>query len=138
MVEDREALLRSLAVGDIFHAAYPNGASCICLVLSVSDNEIKSRRITTQDNLDFDRQSGIENDANARSLAVIDSVAPLPAEIFDAFLDMDSKYKAIMEMDVDEKARFDRDPERRKMTAAEKKALLFVDTYYSENLLPAR
>jgi hypothetical protein len=31
---DREFLLAKLAVGDIFHAEYPNGALCICSVRS--------------------------------------------------------------------------------------------------------
>jgi hypothetical protein len=134
MVADREALIGSLAVGDIFHAEYPNGASCICLVLSVSDTEIKSRRITTQEILDFDRKTGREKDSNAQSLAAIDSITPLPAEIHDVFLGMDKKFKAIM--DLDEKSRSELDAEQRKLTGDEKKALIFVGSHYASNLLP--
>ena len=133
---DREELIRQLSDGNIFHAAYPNGASCICLVLTVSDDEIKSRRVTTQEVLIFDRRTGIEKDIHARALAVIDSIAPLPAEIFNVFLSMDGKYMAFKNLDEKARSRLELDPERRKLTDAEKKALLFIDTYYTENPLP--
>ena len=132
---DRKTLIGDLNVGDIFHAEYPNGASCICLVLSVNDTSIRARRVTTQENLEFDRQTGIERDDSAQSLAVMNSVAPLPAEIHDIFLAMDRKFRARMAMD--EKSRFELSPEDRKLTDAERKAFRFVDTYYSSNLLPS-
>jgi hypothetical protein len=132
---DRKDLIESLGVGNIFHAEYPNGASCICLVLAVGEDSIQARRVTTQENLIFDRQTGVERDSNARSLATINSVTPLPAEIHDVFLDMDRKYQAFMAMD--EKARFDQDPQRFKLTEAEKNAFRFIDTHYSANPLPA-
>ena len=58
---DRKPLLAKLDVGDIFHAEYPNGAKCICLVLSVNDATIDARRVTSQENLEFDRQTGKRN-----------------------------------------------------------------------------
>ena len=57
---DRETALRSLAMGDIFHGRSPNGASLVCLITSVNDSTIYARRITTQDDLKFDRRTGIE------------------------------------------------------------------------------
>jgi hypothetical protein len=134
MIVNRETLIGNLAVGDIFHAEYPNGASCVCLVLSVCDTEIKSRRITTQEILDFDRRTGMEKDSNARSLAVINSIAPLPVEIRDVFLDMDKKFKGIS--DLDEKARSELSAEQRKLTVDEKKALIFVGSHYASNPIP--
>jgi hypothetical protein len=133
-MSDREALLGNLDVGDIFHAEYPNGASCVCLVLSVNDASLQARRVTTQENLEFDRHTGVERDSNAQSLAVINSVAPLPAEIYDVFLAMDQKYQAFMAMD--EKSRFEQDPEQFKLTDAEKKAFRFIDSHYASNPLP--
>jgi hypothetical protein len=130
----RETPIRNLGVGDIFHAEYPNGASCICLVLSVNQYSIKSRRITTQEDIEFDRQTGIEKQENAQPVAVIDSVAPLSAEFRDVFLAMDRKFKARMAMD--EKSRSELSPQELKLTDTEKKALRFIDTYYSSNPLP--
>ena len=130
---DRRALLANLSVGDIFHAECPNGASCVCLVLALDDIAIQARRVTTQENLKFNRETGVEQVTDEQTPAVINSVAPLPVEIHDALLKLDQKYKALMTMD--EKSRFT-DPERLRLTDAEKKALIFVNSHYSSNLLP--
>lgn len=127
---DREVILAKLAVGDIFHAEYPNGASCICLALAVNDAIIQARRVTTQENLEFDRQTGVERDNNAQSLAVINSVAPLPIEIHDVFLALDRKYGAASD-DI-----FDSNPEYFKLTDSEKQAFRFIDSHYASNPLP--
>jgi hypothetical protein len=76
---------------------------------------------------------GVEKAGDGEALAVIDSVARLPAEIHDVFLEMNRKNRELMAMD--EKSRF-ADLERLKLTAPEKKALLFIDTHYSSNPLP--
>jgi hypothetical protein len=130
---DRKTLLADLSIGDIFHAVTPNGASYVCLVLNVNDTTIQGRRVPTQENVEFNRQSGIETAGNGQAQAVINSVAPLPAEVHDTFLEMDRKNRELMAMD--EKSRFE-DLERLKLTAAEKKALLFVDSHYASNPLP--
>ena len=68
---DRETALRSLTVGDVFHARSPNRASLVCLVTSVSDSTIYARRITTQDELEFDRQTGTKlGDIQSKSTAL--------------------------------------------------------------------
>jgi hypothetical protein len=131
---DRKTLLGNLVVGDIFHAEAPNGASSICLVLSVNETAIQARRVTTQENLNFDRQTRVEQATDEQALAVIKSVAPLPAEIQNVFLKLDQKYGVLMAMD--EKARF-ADLKRLKLTDAEKKALLFVGPHYAASPLPA-
>jgi hypothetical protein len=123
---DRKTLLAKLDIGDIFHAESPGGASLICLVLSVDQTTIKARRVTTQENLEFDRRTGVTVADNEGVPCVIDSVAPLPAKIHDVFLELDRKYQ---------KYRPDRDPERFKLTDAEKKALLFVGPHYASNPL---
>jgi hypothetical protein len=130
---DRNSCLDNLSVGDIFHAEYPNGASCICLVLAVEKTTLHARRVTTQQNISFNRRTGIEENAPDQPQAVIDSVAPLPLEIHHTFLGLDRRYKDLMAMD--EASRF-RDLEPHKLTEAEKKALRFVDTYYASNPLP--
>jgi hypothetical protein len=67
-------------------------------------------------------------------LAVTDSVAPLPPEIHDVFLAMDRKYQGFMAMD--EKSRFEQDPELFKLTGVEKNAFRFIDSHYSSNRMP--
>jgi hypothetical protein len=130
-MSDRKSLIGNLGVGDIFHAEYPNGASCVCLVLSVNDATIQARRVTTQENLEFDRQTGVEK-ANDEPLGVINSVMPLPAEIHDIFLALDKKYGAVHgQRDV-----FERHPEYFKLTDAEKKAFRFMDSHCASNTLP--
>jgi hypothetical protein len=87
--------------------------------------------MTTQENLEFDRQTGVEKASDGEALAVINSVAPLPPEIRNVFLAIEQKYREIEPEDWD-----DPDLERFKLTEAEKKALRFVGPHYSSNPLP--
>ena len=130
---DRSILLAKLDVGDIFHAQAPRGASLVCLVLAVGERIIQARLVTTQENLEFDRTTGVKLNDKRKTPCVIDSVAPLPAEIHEVFLELDKKYRVLMAMD--ERERF-ADLERLKLTDSEKKALLFVDSHYALNPLP--
>jgi len=130
---DRKVLIGSLYSGDIFHAQAPNGASMICLVLSVRGNMIQARRITTQEEMEFDRQFGKAVVGDQGVVCVIDSVAPLPVEIQDVFRKMDKKNKELMAMD--EESRF-ADLERLKLSEPEKKALDFVHSHYTAHPLP--
>jgi hypothetical protein len=57
---DRETALRNLSVGDIFHARGSGPASLVCLVTAVDDGTIYARRIHTQDDLQFDRTTGVQ------------------------------------------------------------------------------
>ena len=131
-MSDCQAQLAELEVGDIFHAAYPNGASCICLIISVDETSLQTRRVTTQENIEFDRQTGIEKAADGEPLAVIDSVAPLPDEFHTIFLALDQKYRAVHGRD----DVLEKDPEYFKLTEAEKKAFRFIDSHYASNPLP--
>lgn len=130
---DRETGLANLSVGDIFHAEYPNGASCICLVISIGETNIYARRVTTQENLSFDRQTGVEVVEVDQPQAVIDSVVLLPPEVHSTFLEMNKKYETLMAMDA--ASRFE-DLSRHKLSEAEKRALSFVYDHYPSNPLP--
>jgi len=132
-MSDRDSCLSNLSVGDIFHAEYPNEASCICLALWVDETTICARRITTQQTLLFNRRTGVEEAAADQPQAVIDSVAPLPPEVHKTFLEMNQKYETLMSMD--EASRF-ADLEQHKLSEAEKKALIFVYSHYASNPLP--
>jgi hypothetical protein len=130
---DRGVLIGSLSSGDIFHARAPNGASMICLVLSVAGNVIRARCVTTQEEIEFDRQIGKAFVGERGVVCVIDSIARLPPEIHDVFLKMDKKNKELMAMD--EESRF-ADLERLKLSESEQKALIFIHSHYQSNPLP--
>jgi hypothetical protein len=90
-MNDRKAALRSIAVGDIFHAGVGrSGASYPCLALQVRENAIFARRMTTQSVHWFDRTTGVEIDQDE---VVIDSAAPLPDDIREIMLGLDRKYR---------------------------------------------
>jgi hypothetical protein len=117
---DGETLIRNIKVGDFFHAKCPSGASMICLATAVGDATIQARRITTQEDLEFDRMTGMEKGPDG-GLCGIDSVAPLPLEIHNVFLGLDHRYRTST------------DPERSKLTKAEIRAMSFIYDYYREN-----
>ena len=87
---DRETALRKLAVGDIFHARSSNRASLVCLVTDIDDGTIYARRIHTQDDVQFDRNTGLEL---GKTHTRIDCVTPLPPATRDIFVGMDRRYQ---------------------------------------------
>ncbi|MGH7153590.1 MAG: hypothetical protein ACREF3_06640 [Acetobacteraceae bacterium] len=122
-MEHREAAFVNLAVGDIFHAESPNGASLLCLVTSLTDASIQARTVTTQICLQFDRRTGIAEWGNHSVPCTIDSIAPLPADIRDIVLGIDVKFRS------------EQKTERLRLSDAEKRALIYVDSHYSSNQL---
>lgn len=116
---DRRTALGTIDVGDIFHAEHPNGASLICLTVSVTDAMIVARTVTTQQYYEFNRETGV---ARAGAVeCVIDSVAPLPGDIHNVMLGIDRKFGT------------ERHLERFKLTEDEKRALVFVASFYPAN-----
>jgi hypothetical protein len=132
-VTDREAVLRKIAVGDIFHASAINDASFICLALQIRETTIFARRVTTQSVHEFDRATGIGG--RQHSPLVIDSVAPLPDDVREAILGLDRKYR-------EDEFRYAEDPtwkmpdEEAKLTAAQIRALGSIARIYAGNPLP--
>ncbi len=125
---DRKTQLGRLEIGDFFHAEYPGQTvSLICLVVAVSETTIRARRITNQKYLEFDRRTGVER-GEKRSLAVIDSVAPLPLEIHNVMLGLDRKSA----LGLQEKHLSGQEPW---LNDAERNALIFVGEYYPANPL---
>jgi hypothetical protein len=121
---DRSQALLKIAAGDIFHAEAANGASLICLALSVTESVIHARNVATQIAYDFDRQTGTAqwNVFSETYLCTIDSVAPLPPDIHSIMLDIDRKemeHQKIPEMNKDGT-----------FTAEERRGLLYVSYYY--------
>ena len=113
---DRQNAVRTLAVGDIFHGEGTNGASLICVVTAVTEETVHARTMTTQYDLEFDRLTGVCEWGN--STATIDSVAPLPADIREALLGLDQRYRSGGEG---------------QLSDAEKRALIFLASFYPAN-----
>jgi hypothetical protein len=113
---NRSIALTALVEGSVFRATTPNGASYICLVNSTSDNKIRATRITTQEKLVFDRSTGTAEISADEVVCTIDSIAPLPTEVYDILLRLDRRYG------------HGDDPA---LSQKEKDALLFVSRFYS-------
>jgi hypothetical protein len=124
-LRDRKDQLARLVVGDIFHAkpSSPEGASLICLVVSVTESTIHARTVTHQMQTEFDRQTGEGVWGDDRIPCTIDSTAPLPVEIHNVMLGLDRKN------------RLERLPERVKPNDAEIQAILFLDAHYASDPL---
>jgi len=120
MLVERKTLLQRLVVGDIFHAKAPNGASLICLVTHVSKTQIEARRVTTQEVVRVDRRTGLGKLGARRVACSIDSVAPLPTAIHNEMLGIDRKF------------RLAQNEAALKLTSSERKALLFIGSFYSK------
>jgi hypothetical protein len=112
---DTKAKLSKLVPGDIFHARFPGGqASYICLVETVTEQTIVSRRITTQEHVEFELATGLELPASHEVRCAIDSIAPLPVEIHNVMLGLERKMRLRFE----------------KPNKEEKEAFLFIADFY--------
>lgn len=124
---DRETALRNLVAGDIFHARSPNGASLVCLVTAIDEGTICARRIHTQDDLQFDRGTGIEV---GKPHAKIDCVTPFSPDIHEIFLEIDRKHQeltALIRQGVEPT------PDQTRMTSDEKRANLSINRHVADN-----
>jgi len=126
---DRATALRNLAVVDMFHGRSPNGASLICLVTAIDENTICARRITTQEDLQFDRNSGIElGDVPSR----IDCAAPFPPNVYDAFSSLDRSYRTLLQM---ERSGIEIDRTQARWTPEERRAFQLLDEHIAANAI---
>jgi hypothetical protein len=113
--------LSHIKVGDIIHGGYRDTGSAICLVTSLTEDAIFARTVTTQWDLVFDRRTGTA--VLGASVCRLDSIAPLPIDIYDALLDIDRKYRLLNA------------PEGSRLLDHEKRALIFVADSYPANPL---
>jgi hypothetical protein len=120
MLVKRKTLLQRLVVGDIFHATTRNGASLICLVTRLNKTQIEARTVTTQKAVRVDRNTGLGKLGAERVACSVDSVAPLPIAVHNEMLGMDRKFRLAQSL------------KSLRLTSSEKKALLFIDSFYSE------
>jgi len=119
-VPDWKSLLGRLVVGDIFHATCPNRASFICLVEAIANDRIVARRITTQECVDFELDTGLTLPASDDVRCAIDSVAPLPVAIHNDLLGLERKMRLCR-------------GEKMRLNEEEKRALKFVADFYPAN-----
>jgi hypothetical protein len=112
--------LGRLSVGDIFHATCASsGASLICLIEAIEADKIVSRRVTTQDQVEFEIATGVALPVTRKDRCLIDSVTPLPPEIHDALLGLDRRMRS---------------PDGDKpVSQQERDAFKFVFTFYPAN-----
>lgn len=131
---EREAALREIAVGDIFHASIrpDSGPSYICLALQVHECRIFARRVTTQSVHWFDRATGVEIDDDP---VVIDSVAPLPKDIREIMLDLDRKYREI-EFRQAEDPDWEPPEGSSRLTPEQRRGFSFIARFYPAHPLP--
>ena len=133
-MNDRESVLAKIAIGDFFHASATNGASLLCLTMSVTATTILARNVATQIVYDFDRRTGFAqwNVHGTIYDCTIDSVAPLPTDIRESLMSLDRKgrhgeYRRAEDPDWVMPA------EQARLTEEEKRGLLFVSCFYPEN-----
>jgi hypothetical protein len=126
-LSDRATALQNLWVGDIFHARSPNGTSMVCLVTEVDEGTIHARRIHTQDELQFDRLTGIKFGSVPSR---IDCVARLPTDIHELFVEMDRKHRELAAL---LRKGITPDLERRRLTPDESRANGFIKAHVAAN-----
>jgi len=116
--ETPKKALALLSVGDICHAAALSNASVILLVTKTDAGRIFARRVTTQQEVIFDRSTGQAVEPQEAAGAVwIDCLEPLPDAHRNALTGLDRRY------------RLARGDDRFRLTEAEQLALLFVDDH---------
>lgn len=117
---DWKSVLSRLDVGDLFHASCPSKASYICLVKAMAEDRIISRRITTQEDVDFELTTGFTLPVSEETRCRIDSIAPLPAAIHNVMLGLERKMRL-------------RGADNKRLSDEEKDALKFVADFYPAN-----
>jgi hypothetical protein len=131
----REAALRKIAVGDIFHASIGlDGPSYPYLALQVREDVLFARRMTTQSVHWFDRTTGAEIDDDR---VVINSVEPLPDDIREIMLSIDRLFREAEHRRAEEP---DWVPAENHFHQSKDqiRALLFIGEFYSAHPLPPR
>jgi hypothetical protein len=131
---DREAALKKIAVGDIFHAGVrpDSGPSYICLALQVRDDTIFARRMTTQSVHWFDRKTGAEIGSDK---VVIHSTAPLPDDIREIMLSIDRLFREAEYRDAEE-PNWEPPEDYFHQSKDQIRALLFIADFYPSHPLP--
>lgn len=122
--------LTRLAAGDIIHATRFGPSSIICLVVSVEGGFIRTRSIAQQQVIDFDIETGVgawhdELFGDEPIECRIDSIEPLPLEVYNALLEQDRWHRLV------------RDPKRWRENEARRRAWSTAEAFFRQHKLPA-
>jgi hypothetical protein len=101
--------------------------------MSVTETTIVARSTTVQEIIEFDRETGV---AIPPFYFVITSVATLPQDIRDIFLELDRKYREGKIRRAKEPG-WVRPPADLALTEDQDRAFQFAHDFYKENLLPS-
>ena len=119
---ERKTSVADLTINDLLHAAFPNEAMRICIVMAVEERYLTARAITTQEIFRFDRRSGTSVPSEADdAVCTIDSVVPLAHATRDALLGYDLR------------CRTSKEPDAGRLTVDERQALLDAGQLYAAN-----
>jgi hypothetical protein len=118
----------NLTVGDIFHAASPNGERWICLVTSVTETTVQARSAVNDLLFEFDRQTGtgFAMWRDRKTPCAIYAMDPLPEDIHNIILEMDRKSRL-----VEQNPRLGKDETKPWLNDDERRALLYVAKHCS-------
>ena len=117
--------IKDIRAGGIFYAEAADGSRLVCLATSVERTTIYAKSITTQIYITFNRQTGEGTWGNFDPIpCYIKSVTPLPKDVRDVILELESKYN------------HKQTSENYQLSEEEQKALLFLYPFYSINQLP--
>jgi hypothetical protein len=129
----RASAIRRLGEGDLFNAEHDAGPTRICVVMSVTETTIVARSTTVQEIIEFDRSTGA---AIPPFYFVTTSVAALPQDIRDIFLELDRKYREGKIRRAEEPG-WVRLPADLALTKDQNRAFQFAHDFYKENPLPS-
>jgi hypothetical protein len=99
------------------------------LITGLDDGTIYARRIHTQDDVRFDRNTGLRL---GKGHTKIDCVAPLPSDIRDILVQMDQRYQAAYALI---RQGIEVDPREARYTPDERRAHDFLDEHIAANLI---
>lgn len=134
---DRQIALRAVEAGQLIYAVDAAGPVRICLVILVTETTILARSVTTQEIIEFDRNTGHAAhkhygfEFNYR----IASIAPLPPDIHEIMLSLDRNGRAFEEK-LAEDPDYESPPERSILNDEQRRGLLFIAEFYHAHPLP--
>lgn len=117
----RSVALENVKVDDMIQAEGSNGGSFICLVTDVTETHILARTVTHQICLQFDVERGAAKVPGHNIVCTINSIAPLPRDVYDALLGIDERYRTST------------DPDRARLSEGERRALIFAARHYVDS-----
>lgn len=136
---DRSKALKTLGVGHIFQATDAKGPVRICIVISVAENTILARSVTTQEIIEFDRRTGVAHHNWHGSMYhyMITSVAPIPHDIHEIMLSLDRNAREF-EYKLAEDPDYQSPQDKPILNDDQRRGLLYVSRFYEAHPLPER